>query len=171
MPNPFELTIELTPRARFDVIDVRRRAAAYHDGALDRYARCLYYSFHTTAGYLEQSLASRLTRNRASIEPYVEVFRGLFPEGAPYEHDRLDRRGELTSAQRAVEPRNADSHLAFIAAGLRTCVQYRNRAGDPVCFVDLDGVHDGRPRRRLTTIVGYTDEEEVTRARVTVPVS
>ena len=40
-----------------------------------------------------------------------------------------------------------------------------------MCFVDLDGVHDGRPRRRLTTIVGYTHEEEVTRARVTVPVS
>jgi thiamine phosphate synthase YjbQ (UPF0047 family) len=99
------------------------------------------------------------------------VFRRLFPEGAPYEHDQLHRRDELTDAQRAVEPRNADSHLAFIAAGLRTCVQYRNRTGDSVCFVDLDGVHEGRPRRRLTTIVGYTEEEEVTRARVIVPVS
>jgi thiamine phosphate synthase YjbQ (UPF0047 family) len=101
----------------------------------------------------------------------VDVFRRLFPEGASYEHDQLHRRDELTDAQRAVEPRNADSHLAFIAAGLRTCVQYRNRSGDPVCFVDLDGVHQGRPRRRVTTIVGYTAEEEVTRARVTVPVS
>jgi hypothetical protein len=25
---------------------------------------------------------------------------------------------------------NADSHLAFIAGGLRTCVSYRNRAAD-----------------------------------------
>jgi len=171
MPNPVELTVELTPRARFDVIDVRGRAAVLHGNVLDAYRRCLYYSFHTTAGYLEQSLATRLTRSRSSVEPYVDVFRRLFPEGAPYEHDQLHRRGELTDAQRAVEPRNADSHLAFIAAGLRTCVQYRNRTGDPVCFVDLDGVHQGRPRRRLTTIVGYTAEEEVTRSRVTVPVS
>jgi thiamine phosphate synthase YjbQ (UPF0047 family) len=171
MPNPVELTVELTPRARFDVIDVRGRAAAVHGSVLDAYKRCLYYSFHTTAGYLEQGLATRLTRSRSSIEPYVDVFRRLFPEGAPYEHDQLHRRDELTDAQRAVEPRNADSHLAFIAAGLRTCVQYRNRTGDPVCFVDLDGVHEGRPRRRLTTIVGYTEEEEVTRARVIVPVS
>jgi len=168
---PVELTVELTPRARFDVIDVRRRAAAVHGGALDAYRKCLYYSFHTTAGYLDQSLATRLTRNRSSIEPYVDVFRSLFPEGAPYEHDRLDRRDELTDAQRAIEPRNADSHLAFIAAGLRTCVQYRNRADDPVCFVDLDGVHEGRPRRRLTTIVGYTAEEEVARVSVPIPVS
>ncbi len=169
--SPVELTVELTPRARFDVIDVRRQAAERYSHALDGYRRCLYYSFHTTAGYLEQSLASRLTRNRASIEPYVDLFRRLFPEGAPYEHDQLDRRDELSDAQRAIEPRNADSHLAFIAAGLRTCVQYRNRADDAVCFVDLDGVHEGRPRRRLTTIVGYTAEEEVARASVPIPVS
>ena len=171
MSGPLELTVELTPRSRFDVIDVRGRAAALHGDALDAYPRCLYYSFHTTAGYLEQSLASRLGRSQASVEPYVEVFRQIFPEGAPYEHDQLDRRDELTSAQRAVEPRNADSHLAFIAAGLRTCVQYRNRPGDPVCFVDLDGVYQNRPRRRLTTIVGFTEEEEVARVRLPVPVS
>lgn len=171
MSGPLELTVELTPRSRFDVIDVRGRAAALHGDALDAYPRCLYYSFHTTAGYLDQSLASRLGRSRASVEPYVEVFRQIFPEGAPYEHDQLDRRDELTSAQRAVEPRNADSHLAFIAAGLRTCVQYRNRPGDPVCFVDLDGVYQNRPRRRLTTIVGFTEEQEVARVRLQVPVS
>src|SRR6266851_5439907 len=148
MPAPVELGLVLTPRSRFDVIDVRRLAAGLHGSALDGYRRGLYHSVHTTAGYLEQSLASRLTRGQASVELYVAVFRRLFPEGAPYEHDRLDRRGELTSAQRAIEPRNADSHLAFIAAGLRTCVQYHNHAGDPVCFVDLDGVYDGRPRRR-----------------------
>jgi thiamine phosphate synthase YjbQ (UPF0047 family) len=169
--DPIELTVELTPRARFDVINVRHRAGVLCGSALDAFPRCLYYSSHTTAGYLEQSLASRLTRDRASVEPYVAVFRRLFPEGAPYEHDQLDRRNDLTSAQRAVEPRNADSHLAFIAAGLRTCVSYRNRTADPVYLIDLDGVHDGRPRRRLTTLVGYTVEEEVVRARVPVPVS
>ena len=56
---------------------LRRHAAELYSHALDGYRRCLYYSFHTTAGYLEQSLASRLTRNRASIEPYVDLFRRL----------------------------------------------------------------------------------------------
>ena len=63
----------------------------------------------------------------ATVAPYLEVFRAMFPEGAGYEHDQLDRRKDLTSAERAVEPRNADSHLAFIAAGLSTCVSYVNR--------------------------------------------
>ena len=33
-------------------------------------------------------------------------------------------------------------------AGCGTCVTHPNRPGEPVCFVDLDGVNDGRPRRR-----------------------
>ena len=168
---PLEVALELTPRARFDVINVRERAAAAFPGALDPFPRCLYYSFHTTAGYLEQGLASRLTKQCAGVGAYVDVFRQLFPEGAAYAHDRLERRPELTRAQRAVEPRNADSHLAFIAGGLRTCVSYRNRPADPVCFVDLDGVHQSQARRRLTTILGYTREEDVARLSIRVPVS
>jgi thiamine phosphate synthase YjbQ (UPF0047 family) len=168
---PLELTIELHPRARFDVINLRERTGSLYPDALDAFPRCLYYSFHTTAGYLDQSLASRLARRHASVERYMAVFRRLFPEGAPYEHDRLERREELTRAQRAVEPLNADSHLAFIAGGLRTCVSYRHRATDPVCFIDLDGMHQGRPRRRKTTLVGYSAEEEIARLSIPVPVS
>jgi thiamine phosphate synthase YjbQ (UPF0047 family) len=169
--SPVEVTLELTPRARFDIIDVRERLRAAHGDLLSAYPHHLYHSFHTTAGYLEQSLAARLTRDRATVAPYVEVFRAMFPEGAGYEHDRLDRRKDLTSAERAVEPRNADSHLAFIAAGLSTCVSYVNRPEEPVCFVDLDGITDGRPRRRLTSIVGFSREREVSRLRIDVPVS
>ena len=169
--KPLEVALELTPRARFDVMNVRERAAAAFPGALDPFPRCLYYSFHTTAGYLEQGLASRLTKQGAGVGPYVDVFRQLFPEGASYEHDRLERRHELSRAQRAVEPRNADSHLAFIAGGLRTCVSYRNHPADPVCFVDLDGVYQSQARRRQTTIVGYTREDDVARLSIPVPVS
>jgi thiamine phosphate synthase YjbQ (UPF0047 family) len=168
---PVEITLELTPRARFDIIDVRARLREAHGGRFDRYPQHLYHSLHTTAGYLEQSLASRLTRERDTVAPYVEVFRAMFPEGAGYEHDQLHRRAELTNEERAVEPRNADSHLAFMAAGLSTCVSYVNRPHEPVCFVDLDGVYEGRPRRRLTSIIGFTREEEVARARLSVPVS
>ncbi|HEY7055065.1 MAG TPA: hypothetical protein VH458_01005, partial [Vicinamibacterales bacterium] len=169
--SPVEVTLELTPRARFDIIDVRERLRAVHGGLLDGYSRHLYHSFHTTAGYLEQSLASRLTREKETVAPYVEVFRAMFPEGAGYEHDQLHRRADLTSEERAVEPRNADSHLAFMAAGLSTCVSYVNRPQESVCFVDLDGITSGRPRRRLTSIVGFNREVEVGRLRIDVPVS
>jgi thiamine phosphate synthase YjbQ (UPF0047 family) len=169
--SPVEVTLELTPRARFDIIDVRERLRTAHGDLLSVYPRHLYHSFHTTAGYLEQSLATRLTRETATVAPYVEVFRTMFPEGAGYEHDQLERRKDLTSAERAVEPKNADSHLAFMAAGLSTCVSYVNRPEEPVCFVDLDGITDGRPRRRLTSIVGFTREREVGRLKIDVPVS
>jgi len=168
---PLELTIPITPRARFDVIDVHGRAAELHRGALDPYPRCFYCSFHTTAGYLDQSLAVRLGRRHRGVTSYVDAFRTLFPEGAGYRHDELDERTELSHEQRAVEPRNADSHLTFMAAGLRTCVTYRNRPAVPVNFVDLDGMQDGRPRSRVTSVVGYHAEVEVAQVRLDVPVS
>ena len=39
----------------------------------------------------------------------------------------VERHTRVARAQRQVEPRNADSHLAFIGAGLRNCVTYVNR--------------------------------------------
>jgi len=95
----------------------------------------------------------------------------MFPEGAGYQHDRLEDRKDLTSEERRIEPRNADSHLAFMAAGLSSCVSYVNRPQEPVAFVDLDGLMEGRPRRRLTSIVGFTRERDVQRVRLAVPVS
>jgi hypothetical protein len=168
---PLELTLELTPRARVDVIDVRRALTSRFGNALDEYPRALCCSFHTTAGYLDPSVASRLNQSQAGVMPYIEVFRTMFPEGAGYEHDNLDRRTELTDDQRPVEPQNADSHLAFMAGALRTCVAYQNRPGAPVSFIDLDGIHGGRPRQRLTSVLGYSTEEPVAHARITVPVS
>src|SRR5689334_20883890 len=153
MPSgPLWLTLELTPRARLDVIDVRRAITSRFGDALDAYPRALCCSFHTTAGYLDPSVASRLNQSRAGVMPYIEVFRTMFPEGAGYEHDKMERRTELSDAQRPVEPPNADSHLAFMAGALRTCVAYQNKPGEPVSFIDLDGVHEGRSRRRFTSV-------------------
>ncbi|HXE80029.1 MAG TPA: hypothetical protein VNK41_04710 [Vicinamibacterales bacterium] len=168
---PLELTVDITPRARIDVTDVRARASTLHGGVLEEYERCLYFSYHTTAGYLPQSLAGRLTARPQGLGPYIELFRTLFPEGAGYSHDDLDRRTDLTTDQRPVEPTNGDSHLAFIAGGLHACVSYVTRRPGPVCLIDLDGVHHGKPRRRITRLVGYDREEEVARMRVEVPVS
>ncbi len=166
--EPLDLTLELAPRARFDVVDLRALFSAEHE-SLGAYPNCLYWSFHTTAGFLDRSLASRLSAK--NIPTYVEAFRALFPEGAGYQHDRLEERQDLDAEQRAVEPRNADSHLAFIASGLRTCVTHPNRAGEPVFFVDLDGVNGGRPRRRLTRLIGFSRERVVGATRIQVPVS
>jgi len=166
--KPLDLTLELAPKARFDVVDLRSHFSAEHE-ALGAYPQCLYWSFHTTAGFLDRSLTARLSAQH--IPGYVDAFRALFPEGAGYAHDRLERRGDLDAAQRAVEPRNADSHLAFMAGGLRTCVTHPNREGETVCWVDLDGMNDGKPRRRLTRLIAFNRERVIRTTRIEVPVS
>lgn len=167
--DPLDLTLELAPRARFDVVELRSRFAAEHRETLSPFRRCLYWSAHTTAGFLDRSLTARLSA--AGVPTYVDALRSMFPEGAGYAHDRLERREDLDAAQRAVEPRNADSHLAFIAGGLHSCVTYPNRPDEPVCFVDLDGMCGGRPRRRLMRVIGFSDETVVAKTRIGVPVS
>ena len=170
-PAPVEVALTVRPRARIDTLDVRRRVSETHGDALDPFPLALYSSYHTTAGYLDQSLATRLNRKRGGLGSYLSFFRQVFPEGAGYKHDQLDLREELSEAERRTEPLNADSHLAFISAGLRNCVTYRGRNGEPVYFIDLDGVYRGRTRQRVTTVLGYSTEEEVARDRVTVPMS
>ena len=169
--EPIEITLEINPRARVDLVDIRQRVSESHGDLLNSFPQALYASFHTTAGYLDQSLASRLNRQRDGLAPYLSFFRNVFPEGAGYKHDELHLREDLSDAQRQVEPLNADSHLAFISAGLRSCVTYRGRNDQPVYFIDLDGVNKGHPRQRVTTVLGFNTEEEVARDRVTVPMS
>ena len=171
MSAPAQVTLAVSPRTRIDVVDVRARAASVHGDLLEHFPRALYYSFHTTAGYLDQGLAMRLNRKRNGVAPYLSFFQALFPEGGGYQHDKLHLREELSEAQRRVEPRNADSHLAFITAGLRSCVTYRRRRGEPVYFIDLDGINNGQPRQRVTSILGYNSEEPVATVRVMVPIS
>jgi hypothetical protein len=170
LPAPIELRLDINPRTRFDVIDVRERAAAHAD-VLATYPQALYCSFHTTAGYLDQRLATRLSNTRVGIGRYMGVFQTLFPAGAGYLHDELHLRAELSDDERGVEPRNADAHLAFIAADLRTCVRYVNHTSEPVYFVDLDGVMGKRPRLRSTCITAFNVEEVVARERFSVPLS
>lgn len=169
--SPLELTLEVSPQARVDLIDVRARASQVHGPALENYSKCLYVSAHTTAGYLPQPLATRLAAKSDGIDNYIDLFRSMFPEGADYAHDKLDQRVELLPEQRAVEPANADSHLAFIAGGLQSCVLYNARRPGPVFFVDLDGTYKGTPRKRATTMVGFNREEVVARGTLDVPVS
>ncbi len=169
--RPTELQLTLTPRSRYDAIDVASHIREAHGDALSRFRRALYCSLHTTAGYLEQGLSNRLDNRRERLDPFMRAFQGLFPPGADYRHDQLQLRRELSDDQRRCEPRNADSHLAFIGSGLRNCVTYRNRPDQPVYFMDLDGVHDGLPRTRRTSVLAYNRGEVVERIECTVPVS
>ncbi|MDX1630371.1 MAG: hypothetical protein R3234_00780 [Thermoanaerobaculia bacterium] len=171
-PEPTQLTLELLPRSRYDVIDVTRRVEDEYGGLLADYPRALYCSYHTTAGYLEQSLARRLEHSRQYLDPFIRLFQRLFPPGAEYHHDQLERREELSDAQRAREPKNADSHLTFIGSGLENCVTYVHRGGTPpVYFIDLDGVVPDGSRTRRTTVLPYREERVVGERGLRVPVS
>jgi thiamine phosphate synthase YjbQ (UPF0047 family) len=166
-----ELTLDLVPKARYDVIDVRRLAREQHGDVLDAYPRALYCSYHTTAGYLEQSLIARMGYSREYLDPFIRTFQQVFPEGANYHHDQLDLRSELSEAERLLESRNADSHLAYIGSGLRNCATYVHRDAAPVLFIDLDGVVPAGHRARRTTVLAYRREETVRSWEVSLPVS
>jgi hypothetical protein len=169
--GPTELRLTLAPKRRFEAIDVNTRIAQERGDVLRRHRRALYCSMHTTAGYLEQSLSTRLRHNDHNVSKFFGSFQDVFPEGAEYHHDRMELRTELTDEQKVVEPRNADSHLTYIGAGLRNCVTYHTRPNAPVYFVDLDGKTDVLHRRRTTTIVAYDNERVVAHTSMRVPVS
>jgi thiamine phosphate synthase YjbQ (UPF0047 family) len=169
--SPVEVHLAVSPSTRFELIDVGAAVRADHGDLLAGHRRALYCSYHTTAGYLDQALARRLAHARTDILSYMRMFQALFPEAAGYQHDNLPQRRDLSEAERGVEPRNADAHLAFIGAGLQNCVRYVNRPGEPVYLVELDGVANGRVRQRRTSIVAYDHEEVVGRETITVPVS
>jgi hypothetical protein len=166
-----EITLEMQPRARLDVVDVRQRVLETRGPVLEGFPWVLYCSYHTTAGYLDQSLVSRLNTRREGVTPYLRAVQTVFPEGAGYQHDELHLRHELSEEQRRVEPRNGDAHLSFIGAGLRTCVTYRHRPDEPVYFIDLDGVNGACRRQRVTSILGFTEEKVVARDRFEIPVT
>jgi thiamine phosphate synthase YjbQ (UPF0047 family) len=159
--RPISLSLEIEPASRFDVTDVSSRVRSVVGDVLGRYPEAMYASLHTTAGYLDPTLAVRLGNDPDRVVPFMRAFAELFPADAGYRHDQMELRDELSEAERAVEPRNADAHLAFIGAGLQTCVTYPNRFDMPVFFMDLDGEYEGRRRRRRTTVIAYSKESLV----------
>jgi len=163
--------LTLEPSARYDAIDVTEAIREACGDVLAGYRRALYCSYHTTAGYLEQALQSRLRDRRKQLDPFIRTFQRLFPAGADYRHDRLDERRELSDEQRRSEPKNADSHLAFIGSGLKNCATYLTRPGEAVYFMDLDGVNGAVPRQRRTTVLAYDREERVAEQGFAAPVS
>jgi thiamine phosphate synthase YjbQ (UPF0047 family) len=169
--GPSEIRFRLAPQRRFQAFDVSGTVASEHGDVLKRHRRALYCSLHTTAGYLDPSLAARLEHHPDHLARFFDSFRRLFPENGGYRHDQLEERAELSEAQKKVEPKNGDSHLTFIGSGMRNCVTYRNQPPSPVYFIDLDGTHNGSCRERKTVVLAYDEEEVVARKTVDIPVS
>src|SRR4030095_9094316 len=163
-----ELTVRLAPQRRFEAIDVNARIAQDAGDVLRRHRRVMYCSMHTTAGFLDQSLSMRLGD---STDQFFESFNRLLPPDAEYHHEKLELRSERTADQRKIEPRNADSHLTFIGAGLRNCVTYRTAPDEPVYFIELDGKYEATYRQRTAAVLAYDQEHIVSRASVRIPVS
>lgn len=170
-PRPAEVTLELTPSARVDVINISEHIRKETDDLLAPYNRAIYCSYHTTAGYFEESLCARLNHDQAALQQFIGGFQHLFPPNADYRHDQMHLRDELSEAQKEVEPRNADSHLTYMSSGLANCVTYANRADTPVYLVELDGVNGSDRRRRRTRVLGYNEESIAYQMRLCVPVS
>jgi len=171
MGTTSEITLEFKPKSRFEMIPVRDHLAEQFGSLLAEFQQHIYYSYHTTAGYIDPLTATRLNHSSASIKAYVESFQKLFPPEAGYQHDRIEIRNELTPTEKLNEPKNCDAHLTYIGCGLRNCVTYPNRQDMPVYFVDLDGTIKGKSRSRKTTVIGYNYEEPQGACRLVVPVS
>jgi len=169
--HPFEIQLTLVPQERFEVINVAATIRDKFGDLLSKYRKTLYCSLHTTAGYLDQTICSRLRNSKTHLEPFFRAFQKLFPPDAGYYHDQMQLRTELSDAQRRCEPQNADSHLTFIGAGLKNCVTYVNRPGMPVYFIDLDGTYQDIRRQRRTTVLAYNSEETVHTDRIAIPMS
>ena len=169
--KPTEMILTMQPSARFDVIDVASRIREEFGNVLGRYSRAFYCSFHTTAGYLEQSFCARLGYRPDRLAPFIRSVQKIFPPDAGYQHDQMDLRDELSDEQKKVEPRNADSHLTFISSGLRNCVTYTTDPQTPVFFMELDGVFEGHVRTRKTSVLAFNREVPVMTGSLNVPVS
>ena len=169
--TPQEITLDISPRYRFEIIDIRDRISELLNRDIDDFRKATYCSFHTTAGYLEQSICSRLNHQKENIRSYMKAFQQLFPTNADYYHDDMDLRHELSADEREIEPKNADSHLTFIGSGLKNVVTYLNKPEQPVYFIELDGVSEHGHRKRHTSAMYFNREEVVYSRKIRIPVS
>jgi len=170
MPTePTDIRLTLQPESRVELIDVSERVKEKDEAFFESYRKSAYASHHTTAGFFEQSFARRLKHDPEALEKYVGSFKKLFPPDADYRHDQMELRDELSDAQKLVEPKNADSHLTYIGAGLENCVTYLNDRKAPVYFVDLDGTNGEMRRTRKTTVIGFNHESIVEEQVLRIP--
>lgn len=166
-----QITLTLTPRLRFDLINVASKVNDLYGDLSKNYSRITCCSFHTTAGYLDQHLCAKLDYSDKRLNQFIRIFQKLFPPDAGYFHDTMELREDLSEREKEREPANADSHLTFIGAGLKNCVTYNSVPQLPIYFIDLDGIYNHHRRNRQTTILAYNKEEIVYHGRFFIPVT
>ena len=167
--KPLDITLEIAPKARFDVVDLRSHFAAEHE-ALDRLSALpvLVVSHHgrvsgpQSGRAAERPAHSDLRRRR----PHVLSRRAPATSTTGWSVAATSTRRSGRSS-RATPTRTWRSSPAGCAPASRT----RTGRASTVYFVDLDGVNDGRPRRRLTRLIAFTRERVVSSTRIEVPVS
>src|SRR4030095_5501076 len=81
MTRPSKLKLTMAPQRRFEAFDVAARITEAGD-LLRKYQRVLFCSPHTTAGYLDRSLALRMHNRYDLLSQFFRAFRALFPQGA-----------------------------------------------------------------------------------------
>ena len=74
MPSPAQVTLDLTPSSRLDVIDVRRVLRRTYGDQLSAFPHALYVSYHTTAGYVDQRLSAAFDHDPVSLQSYVRAY-------------------------------------------------------------------------------------------------
>ena len=168
--QPVELDLTIRPQRRFAIIDIAELIRQQVGDELNSFRKVAYCSLHTTAGYIEQGMCRRLGHSRKQIDPFIRAIKKIFPYDAGYFHDRMQLRDELSEGEKEREPVNADSHLTFIAAGLKNCVTYIHRPSEPVYFIELDGIYKDYVRSRRTAVMAYNHTEIVDRGRLELPV-
>ena len=146
--RPTELKLRLAPQRRFEAIDVNTP----HRRGGGRRAAAVTGARSTARSTPPPAISIRACRRACAtsqdrLSQFFRAFHALFPQGGEYRHDQMELRTELTDEQKVVEPRNGDSHLTFIGAGMRNCVTYRTRPDAPVYFIDLDGMSDAHAAR------------------------
>src|SRR4029453_8782118 len=88
--TPAEIRLVLNPSRRFEAIDVNERIRSEAGDLLSRYSRTLYCSLHTTAGYLDQSLAGRMHHHHGRLAQFFDAWHALFPPDGGYSHDQME---------------------------------------------------------------------------------
>jgi len=119
MATPAEIRLTLNPSRRFEAIDVNARVSAEAGDLLQRYSRTLYCSLHTTAGYLDQSLAGRMHHHHGRLAQFFDAWHALFPPDADYHHDQMQLRSELTDEQKETIGKIAPDLVALNRATIK----------------------------------------------------
>ena len=90
MTRPTKLQLTLAPHRRFEAFDIAARVAEAGD-LLRQYQRALFCSPHTTAGYLDRSLAGRMQYRYDLLSQFFRAFRALFPQVTLHLHQGSPR--------------------------------------------------------------------------------